>query len=409
MTLLHNNLAIGLNWTALPNLKAAKSVVPKPCPWIARAITDTECIQALVPEESGGAKVYAGALILAATGSSVAIYQPIDDDNVWVCAASNGLPLIGFDAVLPKDEAIAQLQEIEDLLGKIAIYGDGAGVVGTVDDLIDITNNKSMKAAQLFKESRAPIIIAGGAIAILLTLGGAYFYITQKENERLEQQQLALAQAQAAQAAEQARIALEQFVSLSNANFLTYPDMGSHVKNWLNVFRSLPLSENGWSPSELDCEPSQCKILWQRDPSALISSYQKLRGESHTLQSNEIATSTITIEGDPITKEGLFSGELSNYLRDVSLLTTNDIFTLSYTEPAPFFSGVPEGQDLSLQKQLGGEGDFKITTNSPLNLALAIRKLPKVGFYPTNMKFSMITPLRTTYSIDLSGRYRVSQ
>lgn len=408
MTQLHKNLVIGLNWSYYDNTKAAKAAVPRPSPWIARLANEKECVQALVPTENGSKKYMAGALILAATGNSVAIFQHIDAETVWVCAASNGLPLIGFDAVLPTHDALELLQGIEDALGKISIYGDGAGAVGSVDDLIDITSNKSIKASHLFRESIAPIIIGVGVILVTCTLGGTYYYISKVQKERAEQEMIAAAQIAAAQAAEQAKKALEAHIASAQQSFNSYPSLSLTLSGWVSIFKGLPLSQDGWSPSELFCQPSDCKVTWKRNKSAPISTYTKLIGANHSLVTNEEASTTISLPSDIQRVTGLAPKSLPDYLRDFSF-TTNDAYIFSYTDPSPFFTGVPDGQDLSLQKAIGGEGTFKITTKSTIDLAVAVSRIRSVGFHATDMKITAITPLRTTIGIELNGRYRVSE
>jgi len=408
MAQIHKNLVIGLDWASFDSIKSAKSSVPRPSPWIARVYNDNECVQAFIDPKEGSKKYMAGAAILAATGSSAAIYQKMEDDLVWVCAAANGLPLVGFDLVLSKKDADEHLQSIEDSLGKIAVYGDGPGSVGSVDDLIDVTTSKALKASHLFQESIAIYIIGGGVIAVLLALGGAYFYVDHKAKQKAEEEMIAAAQIAAIQAAEQAKKALEAHLLSAQASFNTYKAIKPMVNEWLSVFKSLPLTYEGWSPTEINCQPTDCNVVWKREKGALVSSYTALPGQSHALTNNDQATTLLPLSASQQVSIGVPTKETVNYLRDFSLLTTN-AFTFSYSEPAPYFSGVPDGQDLSLQKALGLEGTFKITTSSSLNLNLAINKLPRQGFSAATMKITAITPLRDTYSIELNGKYRVTE
>lgn len=239
-------------------------------------------------------KAYAGALLVAMVKPNAVVYFPCneykDGDHImysdaWVCAISDGMPVVGYDKVLPLAEARNTAIEWASLFPKAEMIGDIAGAQGTLADVIAVLDDGLQAKAIQKKQIAVALLnkhgVSYGRIAVVAVGGGLLvgsffaFQAYRDMQRRNAESQLSVEDA-ARQAAmsvqDKARIEAEQKAKAAAYQVQIDSALRDNAKRtsvaalWAGfaaVRQSLPVSMNGYKPQAVDCTAQQCRVTWQ--------------------------------------------------------------------------------------------------------------------------------------------------
>lgn len=227
---------------------------------------------------------YCGALLVAMVKPNAIVVHPLNEDEVWVCAVQDGMPVVGYDQIMPIANGRNTALEWSGLFVKADMVGDFAGAQGSFEDILSQIDqgiaNKSIKKKQL-----APALLhANGAmarrIAVLVLLmatvaaGVIGFRAYQDiQRRRSQEQSSALDAARAAMAELQGKAkqdgerkaqaaAFQQQVEAARTEQRVRVDPAQLWEAITQVRRSIPFSARGYKPQSIDCGPQSCRVQW---------------------------------------------------------------------------------------------------------------------------------------------------
>lgn len=276
----------------------------------------------------GKTKVYAAALLVAIVKPNAVVYSPLSRDEAWVCAIADGMPVVGYDKVLPSIDARSTAIEWSSIFPKADMVGAISGAQTTLEDVL-ASINEGLVAKQIRKQQISAAVlkkngvqkrdlVRGAALigAGVLVLVGLDVY--RGIMHRKDEQQLTLAaavqdelEARRSRELEQRNIHQKQvaFHAQGEALRKQYADRVSPLAYWSAFTRlrqSIPLSRNGFRPHSYDCTADACTLTWAGDKGRFTTAASKtaLPGvTSASLTTTELtATSSfpLTVAREPL-------------------------------------------------------------------------------------------------------------
>lgn len=330
--------------------------------------------------------VYAGALLVAMVKPNAVVYVPVNPrvegdqtlySDAWVCAISDGMPVVGYDKVLPLADARSLAVEWSSLFPKAELVGDLSGahatlasVIGVIDGGLQAKTIQKKQIAVALLNKQGVSVVRVAMVAAISGLAVATWFSVQAYREMQRKQtesQLALADAvrrATMSAQEKARleaeqkaklIAYEQQIAAARQEHKNRIAVGALWSATSAIRHSLPVSMYGYKPQVLDCTAAQCRLTWL-GVGKFTSPAGKLRlpNVERNLTPDLLATSVFPLS---LSKEGLPS------------------------------SSVRSGEELRflLQSQLGMHGNFTadvpqaVVVQPPAGLSTQPRTVAEVG------------------------------
>lgn len=397
-------IALGLDWQYVEDPKVGRKSVPKGKFLFAIKTNGSQTVMAVSPSEKMDTTVMSGALVLAATGNPAIIFHPIEGGEYWVCAATDGMPIPGFDIICSSyAEALLKLDEANDILGSPAIYGDAPGSIGSIDDLLELHDQKTLNTCRLSKDNKHLIILVVGLIGVLIALTFTGYIIYKKKEEARIALELQLQAEEAARKAAEMKKNFDAHIAAVKQEFSTFVPMSNILPAWERVLNSIPPSAFGWEPKDLTCNTENCTIKWGRMKHTLPSSFTMLPGENPSVVGNEEASTTVTLEYSKEKMIGLSKDDIRTYLNDYAAIRPE----FTYVDFAVVMSGLPAGMDPASMQEvaIGKEGTFVIRSKDLIDARAVIKNINLPGFYLKQMRVNPIT--RNGYDVELQGAYRV--
>ncbi|NHQ86756.1 type 4b pilus protein PilO2 [Iodobacter sp. HSC-16F04] len=283
-----SNLAIGLVWLPL-DIDPAKSKKQRK-----EQLSSTNslfCAEIKTPFPmlgfAGGRKkksdlaiksCFAGALWLTelAQGRDAIIVLPLAEDQLWVCATAQGVPVEGSDFVYSAasiDKANAFIAELHAKFPTATLFSAGGMIYELTSvygvEVVDVHPLASPSSFSLMKRLGKPAYFNAllSIIGVSLVCGAGFgYYLYEKEVEEQERIQAEIAAAAAKKAAAKLPTAEEQytasFVTQFNAKrFITAKDFNELVTS---LASHLPEQNNGWLPNDLKCSNFGCTARYER-------------------------------------------------------------------------------------------------------------------------------------------------
>ena len=210
---------------------------------------------------------------------TVVLVKKIDKDNVWLCAATNGLPAVRGDRIVARaalenavDDVVgrsdntqllidASESEAKEIAEQLAMFGDWGRV--SIEDYIGDTEPQA-KVVATGVSGTIKIALLGGVFMAILAVAAFWMY-SSNEEERLR---LAALAAQTQQIISPDEIFFTQFKKY----FAIQPRYSARellMSMWIEV-RGFQLSENGWDFKGFECISAKdmCTVNYTRTPFA---------------------------------------------------------------------------------------------------------------------------------------------
>lgn len=229
-------------------------------------------------------KVYAAALLVAMVKPNAVVYQPLNDQFAWVCAIQDGMPVVGYDKVLPASDARNTAIEWSSMFPQAEMIGDLQGAQASLADVFAVldegleskTVQRKQIAFALLSTSGMPVgRIALAAVVVILAAALAYgvtWYMDVRkaqENNKLSLEDAARKAMASAQ--EKARLEAERKAAV--ATFHQQVDAARAAQQtrivpasvWAGVSSvrgAVGISQRGYKPQAFDCTPQSCRVTW---------------------------------------------------------------------------------------------------------------------------------------------------
>lgn len=284
---------------------------------------------------------YAAALLVGMVKADAIVYQPLDDENAWVCAIQDGMPAPGYDRVLPASEARNTAIEWSSMFPSAEMIGELSGAQASLGDVVAVLDealqNKSLQKKQiavaLLHSSGTAFKKAAGMVGVVVLAGGLAYGVTWYLDVRQAQQEQQLSLEEAARralASEHQKAELEarrQAALVSFKEQIGSAQAAQQVRfaptaMWeavTRVRRSVPHSNRGFKPQAFECSAQMCRVNWL-GTGKFVSASDKLHlpNVERNLSADLVATSVypMTVVQDRLPRAGVQSAdELRFYIQ----------------------------------------------------------------------------------------------
>lgn len=405
------NLAVGLQWKLHPSIAQARAAVKgaKKTMFV-RKMMGADCMQGIYegPKKRG---LLAGAMMVAEAepASDVLVLHEIGDGQAWVCAIRGGIPLQDYEEVVPLNKAHSLLAEAMGYLPKADIYGSATGARGTLEELLSRVDKRLKVKCQL-QAPINPLVPIGLGIGLFSLAGatayGIHQHFKQAEMEK-EGLRLSLLEMQRKEEVERAKVerqrAQDAEIAARRRTFWNAASPKEQMEVWMDAYRGLPLSHQGWVPAEVTCTQQECRVRWGRiNQRATPSGVETLPGVPDTSSQTEHQAFT-SIPLASIQKIDWGGGVSKWALPDLASRTTAPKVTLFVSPPnKDLTAGLPGSPPV----KIGRAGDWRLTVSNYLFALSVLDNATIPGVEATTIKFSAIQS-SIPGTIEINGTYRV--
>ena len=236
----------------------------------------------------------AGAAVVAEVFGDVIVAVPLQDDQVWLCATSQNMPIPSKDVVIHNDLVRSTLLEWMSYYPAASIYGDVNGAVGSVDEVWERIEGamasgelpkRQLKRLQVIKpvSGRDQLIVFSVFALFLGAVGGWYFFLREKPMSEAELARRR-ANGQAAQAAASLRKSKEapiyaHFDAIAKRYAFWKDELQKDAMPWVQQVDALPVFSHGYTAASGECVAGGCTVRWQmRGPLPSMADRLKLDG-----------------------------------------------------------------------------------------------------------------------------------
>jgi hypothetical protein len=281
----------------------------------------------------------------------------IEEGVWWYIAVRDG------NAILPDGDIVGGEEEIRTAQERHSGYQDWKYFEGDLDFLSEFLAGIKAKPTPVRSLTRRKLP-ATQIIASLLTLsiitGSGYMWMDHKKQVAEKERADAMAKAKAAMLAGQAPVVLP-------SPLLTTPEPNDWLFACRSIILDLPLSQNGWSFSQVECNTESVIVHWIRQNGATVANMP----EGVLGQEGNNVEQTIPLPG--FNKNGI-NDALDLPAEKVLLRAWAQTagFTLSLNEAAPALL-LPGATAVPAVSAQASQTNFKLeVTVSPLNLDMSI-------------------------------------
>ena len=332
-----------------------------------------------------------------------------------VVAINESRPIPGFDYVGPFAPAKELIDEFQAIQAGHPVRGVGnAGLIEGEEHIEpeDIFGEPAKQARiKPMPGTRSTTWLIGLALLLAMGFAAAMYWLTEQRNEVLEEVKR-----------DDANPVLEYRNSLQNALKALPPAGPVLLKNWLTTIQQLPVTNQGWRLTKVECKPSSCHAQWERVFGSYADfhkhlppytdSVKEVQAGADPLQASILTTHSLPISTAPSaaqTTTGLHYSnmpsqpqglrELSTHFQELSLLGPMKV---SLTPPQLFGGSGPVDE----VKEVVASGDWAIEH--------ALWVLPEITISPFMVTKSLVMNFatdkgHTTTTYRLEGSYYVQQ
>lgn len=261
----------------------------------------------------------AAALVIASLYPDILLAERLPDDRYWLCVIHQGMPAPGRDIIVGADEAHSALFELVTFFPAARVFGDIEGSQGAVsevwDQVLAAISGKEISPKKLrecslktVRTRRELVVIAAGALAVVAVAGAAWMVFKPKPPSPLELQNQKINDSQSQAQSKAERDRLDAIAASVKAYKDQLAAMGARIDqakgqsflpSWLKLFRSLPLSIDGYRPTNMTCTQRTCQIEWRGMVGALALDKFALEARTGALPRGAGAAPTTAAPGGP--------------------------------------------------------------------------------------------------------------
>jgi hypothetical protein len=420
MRLISQDIVVGLDWTLHESIEVARRAVAKQKrSLVARKIVAGECAQAVcTPSRLIKSGARPGALLASLAQNDVLILQPLGNDESWVCAVRDGLPLHGFDLVTDTQSANNLLAEAMSYVPSASLWGDVPGSKGSISDLFDQVSLAESKKIALRPARYGLLKILFGLVAFFLVL--TILLIAFKLWGAISERNIASKAAEGKLLdAEQTQRMLEQkqrefdaAVATAKASLWFSKPVTGQFALWKDVLRKLPFGHQGWIPNSVICELNSCTVTWDRSPLAIRSTRATLPGVLIDGGTPDVALTQIAIPPLDTVSHTTPSDGIARYLSDVAVYGAPPLVSSTVAPPSRPMTVVPPVELTGASPVvIGSEGDWRISSANLAALHAVLNHLDLAGVNAKKLSVSNLgrsfIPGAVGPDILIEGSYRV--
>lgn len=256
-----------------------------------------------------GRKAYCGAALIALAAPDAFVFHelPVEGDEAptaWICGVRGGLPLPGFDAILPISEARTRYNEFLSFNSAAQVYGSLSEAREAVADLVGRLDAKQLKRALLLKHGISLVTVASAIGIPLLVSAAVVGYLKFEEvraRDRLTHQQMIereMASAKQRERIAELRAGFESQVAAKRLELELMPEPMHSVDGWVRLLSTkVPISFAGYAPLSANCKRTECTVRWRPSPQALPIHMLELPGKP---ESTELAAPSTALVVAPV-------------------------------------------------------------------------------------------------------------
>lgn len=416
-------VALGVEWL-LPKSKAEIRTAKKSRPKQASVFVSAEAGDWLGFHAAAAGKVYAGALLVSMVEPNAVVYCPISEELSWICAISEGMPVVGYDEVLPVGEARSKAKDWSNLFANADIIGDLSGAKATVQDVLNkleqeldskSLSKKQLASALMVKDGISIVRVAVmGSIVFGVMLAGWGAKTYKETQERQERERVSLQEAAKRVLAEkldhekaeaQRQEALKELAVKVAAAKAGLKERVNPALVWAGMTRvrqGLPISMYGYKPQSYECGADACKVEWL-GAGAFTNAADKLRlpGVERTLSNDLKATSSFELKGtrDVLPKVRAASPEELAFLIQSRFGAKVSGFMVQPSQPVTVEG--PKG--VKEPEVIGQVGKWHMTVQGATALLQVAEITRLMAHWPVRVTSMKYQPVAS--SIDVDGEY----
>jgi hypothetical protein len=278
-------LAIGIDWSMPENaIEIRKSKRDNAKRLFISASTDRRTWLGFHDDVRRLRATHAGALLVGMAEPDAVVCVALNQESAWLCAVSEGMPVVGHDRIVPLAEAQKLGTDWLSMFGGATLVSnlhEGALPPESLLQRLEVTlagnvaARKKLAAAVLRSQVTATQV--GIRLAIAVAVAGACLYAWQgyarlrqslKESSEKEQRQVLesgqeqhLKQKRDADRRQVKENFNEQATRMQHA-YAHRPRLASFWSAAAQVRGALPVSRYGYRPQTVECGVRECKVLW---------------------------------------------------------------------------------------------------------------------------------------------------
>lgn len=328
------------------------------------------------------------------------VVEKIAEDSYWVLGTKDGIPFPGLDVVLNEEETksrIVDLLEIED----ISYFSVDPVIVDLISSITTVEELSFSQIVEKFEEDYKLDVMSLKGIPKEIIYGvlGATFFITttyfgydyyskyvDEENVRKAQEQQRASQIQ------QDKINIEKLIQEINTqkeaiNKVLNNNNGSQMLlDIYNAISNIPLKENGWDLSVVECNTDKCLIKYKKSENTFNSLILDDFKEKVKLYGN------VAVVELPLTKNKI------DHVIDYKNLKDKDYFVKDIVSKLQLLSN----NNISFNIKPTVDYNFTVTTPLPQIEKFEVEKsnLIKGSFSLIGTDYSIINNLNEVFAYD---------
>lgn len=416
-------VALGVEWL-LPKNKSEIRLAKKSRSKQSMVFVSTDVGDWIGFHAAGVGKVYSGALLVAMVEPNAVVYCPINEEMSWICAISEGMPVVGYDEVLPTSEARNKAKGWSNLFANADIIGELSGAKATVQDVLSVLEQE-LESKSLSKKQLAGALLVNNSISVvrIVVMSSIVFGVmlvgwgvkTYKETqERKERDRLSLKEAAKRsfiekldyeRAYNQQQQALKNLAIKVASEKVAIRERVNPALMWdalTKVRQSLPPSMYGYKQQSYECGTDVCKVEWLGVGKFTNAAGKlSLPGVERSLSNDLKATSSFDIKRkrDVLPRVNAANIEELAFLTHSKFSTQVQGFALKPAQPVTVegIKGVKESE------VIGYVGKWHMTIQGATALLQVAEITRLMSDWPIRLTNIRYQPMAS--SVDLDGEY----
>lgn len=288
------NFLVGMEWELAQDKGDAKSLLKQAGQKARIAISPSGDERTWFGYADRSQKGLAAAAVVAEVLGDAIVAAPLEDDQVWLCATSEGMPIPSRDVVIDASQLRSKFLEWMSYYPRATLYGDVNGAIASADEMwkriegaIDNgeLSKRRLKQLQVIRpaSARDKVIVIGIFALFVSAAAGWHFFLREKPMSQAELAKRRAANS-AAQVAANERKSREvpiyaHFDAIEKRITHWKKELQKDVVPWVTQIDALPVSSRGYAAANGVCEGAACTVNWQmRGPLPSMAARMELEG-----------------------------------------------------------------------------------------------------------------------------------
>lgn len=277
LSILNRSLAVGGKWS-LPSDKneAAKEIKVNSDKYVADFRHGAERIIGIfgIPSLYKG-KAYAAALAIGLVEPDAIVIQEIEEDQVWVAALREGVPLASYDVICSAGDARQILTDMLSYNPSAVVIGNTSDASKSLEEVLGKLTKKNWENVRLLLPKRDRLIRWVSAVLGIacFTAAGVALYLHEQEQrmyaEIAEHERQAFLQRMLETQEEEARRnewskSVRDAIQEQTTKFTQGVPPREFARSIRGILGDVPLSKGGWNLDTLTCSVTEqrCTAQW---------------------------------------------------------------------------------------------------------------------------------------------------